>query len=371
MSIAPSVRRPRSIISARWPSEVRVAIRRLIKEPALTIAAILTLALGIGACTAMFSIVEAVLLKSMDIAQPQRLVVMWPQFGDTAGEFTYNAYLELSRQSATFERVALSGSANWPVPVDILLPDGAPHARDAVRRIRHVLRCARRAAASRTDLSFRRGSSRRAARDRRQRRILENEARWRSGRRRSNADDRPRRAGESSASCRRSSSIRPAPTSGRPPRHSSALTSDDKSPAALAKVFNKVGAFHVLARLKPGVSASQAAPRGCDASWLPRSETRRHASRSRPLLEHVFGSARRALWLLMGAVGLVLVIACANVAGLLRRAQRAPRARACRAARAGRDGMAAVWQTPSSRPACLPRPAASSAWRSRSRLFAG
>ena len=104
--------------------ELRLAIRRLAKEPALAIAAVLTLALGIGACTAMFSIVEAVLLKSMDVAQPQRLVVMWPQFGDTAGEFSYNAYLELGRQSATFERVALSGSANWPVPVDILLPDG-------------------------------------------------------------------------------------------------------------------------------------------------------------------------------------------------------------------------------------------------------
>src|SRR5215208_4888179 len=105
-------------------SDVRLAIRRLAKEPALTIAAVTTLALGIGACTAMFSIVEAVLLKSMDVVQPHRVVVMWPQFGDTAGEFSYNAYLELSRESATFERVALSGSANWPVPVDILLPGG-------------------------------------------------------------------------------------------------------------------------------------------------------------------------------------------------------------------------------------------------------
>src|SRR3954471_21633484 len=104
--------------------EVRLAIRRLAKEPALTLAAVATLALGIGACTAMFSVIEAVLLKSMGMAQPHRLVVMWPQLGDAAGEFSYNAYLELSRPSATLERVALSGSANWPVPVDILLPDG-------------------------------------------------------------------------------------------------------------------------------------------------------------------------------------------------------------------------------------------------------
>jgi hypothetical protein len=104
-------------------SEVRLAIRRLAKEPGLTLAAVSTLALGIGACTAMFSILEAVLLKPMDIVQPHRLVVMWPQTGDTAGEFSYNAYLELRSQSASFERVALNASANWPVPVDILLPD--------------------------------------------------------------------------------------------------------------------------------------------------------------------------------------------------------------------------------------------------------
>src|SRR5215211_3788950 len=105
-------------------SEVRLAVRRLVKEPALSLAAVCTLAVGIGACTAMFSILEAVLLKSMDMTQPQRVVVMWPQFGDNAGEFTYNAYQELSRESGTLERVALTASANWPIPVDIVLPDG-------------------------------------------------------------------------------------------------------------------------------------------------------------------------------------------------------------------------------------------------------
>src|SRR3954468_18254860 len=104
--------------------ELQLAIRRLRTEPVVAIGAIATLALGIGTCTAMFSIVQAVLLKSMGVTQPQRVVVMWPQLGDTAGEFTYGDYVALSRETATFERVALTGSANWPIPTDILLPDG-------------------------------------------------------------------------------------------------------------------------------------------------------------------------------------------------------------------------------------------------------
>src|SRR5262245_50337855 len=104
--------------------DLRLAIRRLINEPVLAFGAIATLALGIGTCTAMFSIVQAVLLKPMDVADPGRVVVMWPNVGDTAGEFTYSAYQELARSSDAFERVALTGSVNWPIPTDILLPDG-------------------------------------------------------------------------------------------------------------------------------------------------------------------------------------------------------------------------------------------------------
>ena len=295
--------------------ELRLAIRRLAKEPALAIAAVLTLALGIGACTAMFSIVEAVLLKSMDVAQPQRLVVMWPQFGDTAGEFTYNAYLELGRQSATFERVALSGSANWPVPVDIVLPDG--------RRTR-ATQCAvsdtffdvlgARPLLGRT---FHSGEDRPGAAPA----IVVSAAFWKT---KLGAD--PSVVGRTLAIGRdgwRIIGVMPPeffyPAGAdfwTPAATLLALTSDDNSPAALEQVFNTVGAFHVLARLKPGVSVTQAQMDATRRWTIMKADTSARVA-VRPLLDHVFGSARRALWLLMGAVGLVLVIACANVAGLL------------------------------------------------------
>jgi putative ABC transport system permease protein len=298
-------------------SEVRLAIRRLAKEPALALPAVLTLALAIGACTAMFSIVEAVLLKSMDMAQPQRLVVMWPQLGDTAGEFSYNAYLELSRQSATLERVALSGSANWPVPVDILLSDG--------RRTR-ATQCAvsdtffdvlgARPLLGRT---FRSGEDRSGT----PLAIVVSAAFWKT-----KLGGDPAVVGRTLAIGRdawRIIGVMPPeffyPAGAdfwTPAATLLALTSEDKSPAALEQVFNGVGAFHVLARLKPGVSLPQAQMDATRRWKIMRASTDASARVAvRPLLDHIFGTARRALWLLMGAVGLVLVIACANVAGLL------------------------------------------------------
>jgi len=62
--------------------EVRLAMRGLAHEPALACAAVLTLA--IGASTGRFSILEAVLVAPMDVAPSRRLVVMWPQTGDTS-----------------------------------------------------------------------------------------------------------------------------------------------------------------------------------------------------------------------------------------------------------------------------------------------
>src|SRR5436305_11958217 len=84
----------------------RFALRRLKNSPGFTIVAVLTLALGIGANTAMFSIVTAVLLRPLPYRDPQKLMLLaahWPQFPRLS--VSYFNYKDWRDQSHSFEAV--------------------------------------------------------------------------------------------------------------------------------------------------------------------------------------------------------------------------------------------------------------------------
>ena len=79
-------------------NDVRYAVRTLARTPGFTSTAVLTLALGIGATTAIFSVVKAVILEPLPYREPQRLVVTRLSLPD---------YRDLQRSSRSFEQTAV------------------------------------------------------------------------------------------------------------------------------------------------------------------------------------------------------------------------------------------------------------------------
>src|SRR6185295_4577344 len=61
--------------------DMRYGVRMFIKNPAVTLVAIIALTLGIGANTAIFSVVQAVLLRSFPYADGERLAIVWERRG--------------------------------------------------------------------------------------------------------------------------------------------------------------------------------------------------------------------------------------------------------------------------------------------------
>src|SRR6266513_1401533 len=89
-------------------SDLIVASRGLRRSPAFTVAAIVTLALGIGANTAMFSIVNAVLLRPLPYAHGDRLAVLWAKTPTRPQSLlSWDEYLAYRDQKASFDAVAL------------------------------------------------------------------------------------------------------------------------------------------------------------------------------------------------------------------------------------------------------------------------
>src|SRR5271168_4645657 len=92
--------------------DLRYGLRQLRKSPSFTLTAILTLALGIGATTAIFSVVDSVLLKPLAYRDSGRLVVIWERVRFLGKLFPYtgaNARHEdiWQRQSTAFSDITL------------------------------------------------------------------------------------------------------------------------------------------------------------------------------------------------------------------------------------------------------------------------
>ena len=87
--------------------DIRYAIRMLAKNPGFTIIAVLTLALGIGANTAIFSVVNGVMLNPLPYPQPNRLVAMYRKvFGFEHGSVPYLSFQDWQKQNRTTEAMA-------------------------------------------------------------------------------------------------------------------------------------------------------------------------------------------------------------------------------------------------------------------------
>lgn len=101
-------------------NDVRYAVRQFLKTPGFTLVAVLTLALGIGGTTAMFSLINSILLKPLPFEEPGKLVHIWeaPSPGNR-NSVSPGAFVDWKRESTVFEDISLMN------PMDMNLTGGS------------------------------------------------------------------------------------------------------------------------------------------------------------------------------------------------------------------------------------------------------
>ena len=89
-------------------SSVRQAFRIIVREPGLAVTSIVTLAIGIGIIAAVFSVLDAVVVRPLPYSDPGSLVVVWQQDRTDGSPFTVSPanYLDWEHQASSFDSMA-------------------------------------------------------------------------------------------------------------------------------------------------------------------------------------------------------------------------------------------------------------------------
>jgi predicted permease len=300
--------------------DLRYALRMLMKKPGFTVVAILTLALGIGANTAIFSIVNSLLLRPLPYRNSERLAIIWTHSPGANVALDWPSpgqFSAIKAQNSVFEDLALAQGTN----VNLTGQNG-PERLGVVRVASNMFSLLGakpilgRAFLPEDDVPNKPGT------------VILSHGLWQ---RRFGGD--PKVLGQSlkinGSNYEVVGVMGPEFSLGYEvmPTVGAVSQAEMLMPLPLnAEGLARQGDenYNVLARLKPGVTMAQAqaeldlAVRRLEqqfASNYPPS--RRFSFSIRPLHEQVVGDVRQALYILLGAVGCVLLIACANVANLL------------------------------------------------------
>jgi putative ABC transport system permease protein len=300
-----------NMIMDLW-QDLRYGARMLLRQPGFTLIAVLTLGLGIGANTAIFSVVNAVLLRAFPYGDADRLVIMWEKEARNEQNVISPAnFFDWREQQSVFTELAAFNDTR-----NSLSGDGAPEeivGQVATDNLFSVLGVNALLGRTFTPEDSKPGQN--AV-------VVLSYGLWR---RRFGAD--PNVVGRKvilNAVDHTVIGVMPPDFKWHVRKNSqTGQAAELWTPWAISSGFKQFRGRFIcaVARLKNGVTLSQArAEMGVIAARLEE----RHKQFNRgysvnlvPLREQFAGEIRRALLVLMGAVGFVLLIACANVANLL------------------------------------------------------
>ncbi|HET9179535.1 MAG TPA: ABC transporter permease [Terriglobia bacterium] len=297
--------------------DLRYGLRQLRRNPGFTIVAVLTLALGIGTSTAIFSVLDGVLLKPLPYPHPEQLVGVWhsaPGINVALLNVSPSSYFIYREQNRTFQDIGIYQGDSVNI-TGVAQPEqvGAVDVTDGLLPVLGVTPMLGRLFTTADDSP---GSAET---------VMLTYGYWA----RKFGGDRSVIGKTMTLDGKLHQIIGVLPREfdfmGRPGIALFLPLKFDR-----AKLFLGQFSYEAIARLRPGVTLAQAnadvarmvpimlrsfpAPPGFSLKMF---QDARIGPNVRPLKQDVVGDVGKVLWVLMGGIGLVLLIACANVANLL------------------------------------------------------